>query len=347
MFGTPGVYMRIGDDIRKCVVFLGYPDTTPGRGGIDCIGTGFLLAYKGLGYLVTAKHLSHDLGRDPFLIRFNKLDGTSENFEADDFEWSDHPDPAVDVSVIPMHVGSTTEYDCVYLDGDAMVLSPEQMKFDNIGVGNFTYTLGLFRLLSGEKRNMPICHFGTIGMLPGDEKIPVIDWTDADRKRRVFVEGYLIESQSLGGLSGSPVLVRPEYTLNFKNLLAPQNFTPGATDEIKVLGARDRLKLLGLWQGAWEAPADEVRAAYSGRDIKVPVGMGIVVPCQRIIEFLEMPKVKQFREETLAKEQLPAAVPQSTTRSGDAAPSTDANPTHREDFMRLVDVAARKPALED
>jgi hypothetical protein len=217
-------------------------------------------------------------------------------YEADEFEWSDHPDPTVDVSVIPMHVGITSEFDCEYFDGEALILSPEQMKLENIGIGNFTYTLGLFRLLSGEKRNMPVCHFGTIAMLPDDEKIPVVDWTDPDCRRRVFVEGYLVESQSLSGLSRSPVLVRPEYYLNFKGLLTSRNAAP--LDE-KVIGPREKLKLLGLWQGAWEAPADEVLSADSRRDVRVSVGMGIVVPCQRIVEVLELPEVKQFRERSV------------------------------------------------
>jgi hypothetical protein len=61
--------MRISDLIRKCVAFFGYADVTSGKGGITCIGTGFFVLHGGVMYLVTAKHLSHALGGDPFLIR--------------------------------------------------------------------------------------------------------------------------------------------------------------------------------------------------------------------------------------------------------------------------------------
>lgn len=73
--------MRIADDMRKGVVFFGYLDSTPGKGGIDCIGTGFFLIHEGLQYLVTARHLSHELGSNPFLIQLNKNDGTSEIYQ--------------------------------------------------------------------------------------------------------------------------------------------------------------------------------------------------------------------------------------------------------------------------
>jgi hypothetical protein len=39
--GRSGVRMRIADDVRDTVVFLGYPSSAPEKGGIDCIGTAF------------------------------------------------------------------------------------------------------------------------------------------------------------------------------------------------------------------------------------------------------------------------------------------------------------------
>jgi hypothetical protein len=54
-----------------------------------------------------------------------------------------------------------------------------------LGVGDFTYTIGLFRLMSGERRNLPIVHFGTVAMVPGDEKIPVRDWRDKTKRLKV------------------------------------------------------------------------------------------------------------------------------------------------------------------
>lgn len=349
----PGLYMRISDDVRKCVVFLGFADPAA-PGGIFCVGTAFLIAYDRVGYLVTVKHISQALGRDPFLVRVNKRDGTSENLEADGFEWFEHPDSTVDLALIPLHVGLLRHYDINYLYADNLMLSPEQLKVEAIGIGNMTYTVGLFRLLSGEKRNMPICHFGSIAMLPDDERIPIVDWTDPSRERRIRVGGYLVESQSLSGLSGSPVFVRPEHEIDLSQHITFPGGTPWLRkeDSPAYAFARAQIRLLGVWQGSWEAPPDEVRAVQGriAAGVKVPVGMGIVVPSARIVELLEESEVKKNRDEIHKITEMaakPQAVARPKTSDEASVPATDANPTHREDFNSLLGAAVRKPAQED
>src|SRR5258708_5720460 len=71
--------VRIADDLRKSVVFFGFPDSAPNTGGIACVGTGFLLSYDGFGHLVTAKHLAHGLADNPFILRINRRKGAAEN----------------------------------------------------------------------------------------------------------------------------------------------------------------------------------------------------------------------------------------------------------------------------
>ena len=197
---SPGFYMRIHDDLRKSVVFFGYEDTTKPT-GIVCIGTGFLLSLEGVGYLITARHLSHQLGNDPFLIRINRKDGTAENLHVDHASWFEHADPTVDVSLVNLHIAGDTHYDALYLPSEHYLMTDATINEEAIGIGNFTYTTGLFRLLTGERRNLPICHTGTIALLPGDERVPVVDWTDANpvpsRRRRISVEAYLVEAQSM------------------------------------------------------------------------------------------------------------------------------------------------------
>lgn len=340
---SAGFSVRVTDDVRKSVVFFGYADTSR-PSGIVCIGTGFLLIYKGGPYLVTAKHLSHQLGADPFLLRVNRKDGTAENLHADGVQWFDHSDPEVDASATPLHIGNDTAYAAMYLSGDEMLLSPEKLIQEDIGIGSLTYTVGLFRLLSGERRNLPICHFGAVAALPEDERIPIVDWTDPAGKRRLRVEGYLVESQSIGGLSGSPVFVRPELGTSMGHLLKR---TSGGNDPMPpVTLPRNQVRLLGLWQGAWEAPADEIRAAQTGTNV-VPVGMGVVVPGHKLIELLEREDVTKKRNEYLASRKPDAAIPQAVPYKP-AVPSSDAkasekNPDHREDFKRLLGAAVKPP----
>lgn len=285
--------MRIPNHFNHSVLFLGYRvagDTTE----IECKGTGFLLEYEGGGYLITAKHVSHEFGSDPFVVRLNKKDGSSETVDLDELEWIEHPDSTVDLAAFPVHI-DPSEYECAYLPG-SMLVTDGIMKSELIGIGNFTYTVGLFRLLSGQRRNLPIVHLGHIAMLPKEERIPIKDWRDVDNKRRIFVEGYLVGSQSLSGLSGSPVFVRTEVFLNLSSLMASKN---GSKPPI-VMGAKNDVRLLGVWQGAWDAPPDEVGGFEYGKQVRVPVGTGIVVPSQKIIEMLDQQHVKDERQEFLA-----------------------------------------------
>jgi hypothetical protein len=62
-----------------------------------------------------------------------------------------------------------------------------------------------------------VVHFGTIALVPHDERIPVRDWRARDRV--IQVEGYLVETQSLQGLSGASVFARPSVPMS----LSPSN----------------------------------------------------------------------------------------------------------------------------
>jgi hypothetical protein len=329
---SPGFSMRIDDDLKKTVLFFGLEDNTPGKGGINCVGTGFLLGYDGGNgaYLVTAKHLAHGLGGNPFLVRVNTKDGGSENIPVDNIRWYEHPDPNVDVAVLPLHLGMNSNYDALYLP--QLMLASDGLVYHEtiktVGVGDLTFTIGLFRLMSGERRNLPIVHSGSIAMMPRDELIPVRDWRPPGK--RIFVEGYLVETNALEGLSGSPVFMRPTASFSWlpANIVPDPRILPPMT---RALAAREDIKLLGLWQASWDAPPDEVMV---GRGVRVPVGMGIVVPAQKIIDTLEQEELVEMRNDSKARREAeaPAATPDAAIpmTGGSSALETglDENPAH-------------------
>jgi hypothetical protein len=329
---APGVRMRVADDIRKTVVFLGYESSDPDTGGIAPFGTGFLLFYDEFPHLVTARHVAEMAGDNPFLIRVNRYDGTADNFPLDRVRWHYHPDPNVDVAAIPFSIKREGEYECFYIE-DALLLTDELLAYHHVGIGDFCYTIGLFRLVAGTKRNMPVVHFGTIARMPEDEGLPMRDWRDPQKAMRV--RSYLIESQSLSGLSGSPVFVRP--TIGF------DAFKDQKGQAVSLLHTERQVYLLGLWQGAWDALPGEVLSVEHGKSARVPVGMGVVVPTSQIIEALGHGEIKQMRDAARQRTQAStAAVPDAAQIEHPALPESDANPNHREDFTRLVSVAARK-----
>jgi hypothetical protein len=66
------------------------------------------------------------------------------------------------------------------------------------GIGTEVFYAGLFSQYPGLRRNYPVARFATIALMPPEEKLPLKD---------ISIEGYLIETHSWGGYSGSPVFI--------------------------------------------------------------------------------------------------------------------------------------------
>jgi hypothetical protein len=145
--------MRVSDSLLETVVFLGYATDAPGKGGIDCIGTGFLLIYDEIPHLVTVRHVADQFGADPFLIRVNRIDRTGENIHIDGARWHFADDPVVDVAVMPFDLRRPTlEYAARYIDDSKETWWWNKARKYGAGIGDFVYTVGLFRVLAGAQR---------------------------------------------------------------------------------------------------------------------------------------------------------------------------------------------------
>jgi hypothetical protein len=320
--GLDGVTVRISADCRKSVIFFGVP--APPDGEIAYGGTGCLVGLTQGGipfpYVVTARHVATKLARDPaFVIRVNNKTGGSEAPEGAALEWCYHPDPTVDLAAAYCSLDNRF-FDHIYVDISQAISRATVEAGDPISI------VGLFRLHAGSMRNMPIVHTGHIAALSDPaERIPLRDRTTGQVVR---ADAYLVEAQTLEGLSGSPVFLHQTVTLPV---------------EPKCL-AYGPVQLVGLFVGSWDGEPGEILAADRNLrgGLRVPVGMGIVVPSEKIVELIVgHPKLKSEREKR-TKDNL-------SRRAGvtdDAFPSPqsddDANPNHLADFRRLVDVAARK-----
>jgi hypothetical protein len=340
-----GTLVRISDDYRRTVVFLGIEDDTPGGSGIHCVGTGFFAEYETCRYLITVKHVAARLVDGPFLIRINDLaGGGSRNayFDVGDLRWFSHPDSDVDLAIASTEIDfHGAGLDVKFLTG----LGETPKGPSGFECGELCYTIGLFRLMTGNRRNLPVVHFGTIALLPSDEKVPVRDWDKPnDPGARKLVEAYLVESQSIEGLSGAPVLARP--SIELRDLPTRESPTSKVVLD-SALVPRIVPGILGVWQGAWDAKADEVLQASAGRELRVPVGMGVVVPAKKIVEILEMPDAKEHRKEIAKKRAAATAAGLDAAPLPKRAPANDENPRHREDFNSLVGAAARKQKQGD
>jgi hypothetical protein len=281
-----GLVVRIADDLRKCVVFIGTGDA-PEHGGFRAIGTAFLLRYDSYGYLVTVRHTADFFDDDPFLLRFNRMDGTADTVSvdvlADGVSWHIHPDDDVDLAAMPLNSNfAALGIESLYLP-DERLLNSEKLSAEDVGVGDLCYTIGLFRLMAGKLRNLPVVHTGNIAALASDEKVPVKAWLRTDGTQ--YVEGYLVETHALDGLSGSPVFVRP--------VAGWTGISLKAGGVVPVHLPKSEPLLLGVWQSSWDVPPEVVMS--TGR--RLPLGIGVVVPAVKLIELLELPELRKGRDE--------------------------------------------------
>jgi len=81
--GTEKLNLYFGSNLQDAVGFLAFEDILI-TGGINCIGTGFLVQFNHVGYLVTARHVAEELGGDPFLVDLNSKNRDGVNKIAGD-----------------------------------------------------------------------------------------------------------------------------------------------------------------------------------------------------------------------------------------------------------------------
>lgn len=343
----PGIYqwregclVRLDEAFRKCAVLIGTASVGT-RDGISPWGTAFLVHFDfqdpKSSYLVTAWHVIEGKGDAPFDVRFNKHGGGAENYHVDEPEWFTHPtDNTVDVAVHEIEIPEWA--DCTFIPRAPTILEADRFASKDIGAGNRTYTVGLWRFLHGDKRNQPFVFTGHIGLVPDGQKVPVKGWLPEHGKDgTVDVDAYLVEGEPLDGSSGSPVFVR--------RTLGPFAFSKSGKAQGYVEGS---IWLLGLQSDAWFGkPAKSYQIRDANDTIVVPRGVNVVVPSMKINEVLDHPMLKDRREKKKVSLKSSFA-PRKTSRA--EKPSSDAeseNPQHRGDFKRLLGAAVKQPKSSD
>jgi hypothetical protein len=236
--------------------------------------------------LVTARHVAKKVR--PYgdvVIRVNKKGEDAVNFTVKDVYWAYHTDKTVDVAVTPCSI-SQNEFDVAYYNL-ADLVRPSAAPY-RVQCGDPICIVGLFHWHSGSGRNTPIVHSGNIALLPDPrEKILIKDRIAGHLQK---VEAYLVEAQTFEGLSGAPVFQREMVAM--RDLFPEHNGGP----PIVETGAQ----LLGVYAGAWEGePSAALESDRNwGPGKRIPAGMGIVVPGERILEVvMNDPELKKYRAE--------------------------------------------------
>lgn len=328
--GMEGFYLHLGSSFQSAVAFIGHDDPHA-PGGINCTGTGVLIAYQGAGYLVTARHVAQPIGDGPFLVRVNRhKSGGSNVVRGDQAQWYYHPDETVDLAALPFRATQGAGFECLFISENDLLTDAIAEEY-GIDVGNECYTVGLFRYLTGSERNLPVVFTGHVALW-NESGIPIWNKT---KNRAELVHGHLIQSHGLQGASGSPVLVRAGISL--------QGVPLDSGEAANIILSFQKPWLLGIFQGAWFLPPDEIQRAAIGANAgdTVPVGLGIVVPCAKIIELLEIPEVVEMRKKS---KPIGYAVQTSDDKAKLQEPE---NAKHKEDFTRLLNAAAKTRESKD
>jgi hypothetical protein len=321
--------LQVPAEIKNNVVFLGVMEGDHFKPK----ATGFFVGYEGkygdLLHLVTAEHVIAGLrlkGHTHLYVRTHIPGFPLSQISLQN--WYFHPGAErrpTDVALTPVILKGTKPSDILVLDPRSFV-TPQNIVQREWGVGDEIVVVGLFRNHYGHTKNIPVVRIGSLAALPEE---PV-------KTKWGFIDAYLVELHSIGGLSGSPVYIQhPPFRVGHDG--TPHVVTGG------------RINLLGIMQGHFDIPNLREDSAMDDDDQdgsgSINTGIGVVVPAHKIMETLEHPDLKTARAVLDAKMEKGAASLDLADESG--PPASDANPNHREDFTRLVGAAARKREPED
>jgi hypothetical protein len=262
--------VRVPDSLLKCVGFISHENSKP-----EYFGTFFVVGVPGkhgntFPHAITAKHVAEHVDAGPFFFGVNFKDDQA-GWLRSDIKWWYHPtDPNLDVAVTVMAASDRTDMEYV---PEAIFATEEIIKRYNIGLGDEISVVGLFSNFVGTSKHFPMVRTGNIAMMPTD-KVPMEDGP---------MEVYLAEGRSIGGLSGSPVFVRPTTRIvGLGNEQGPQT----------VFGVGG-FHFLGLMRGHWDLPL----GVNVGHAEAVNMGISIVVPAKKILETLYHPELVALRDE--------------------------------------------------
>jgi hypothetical protein len=289
--------MRIPDEVRRCVAFLGFRQPT---GGPPKLAGTVFFASQDLGltparravYAITAQHVIDGVRQKggQLCVRLNQREGGATWVDFEISRFRSHPNhptfEAIDVSVAHLETGfDVKEYDYITIGLENMITADRMTKLD-IGTGDEVFVTGLFLHHHGEHRNLPIVRVGNIAGLP-DEKVST---------RFGEIQAILVEARSIGGLSGSPVFV----------FLQPRQWKNPGVSVPSFFGGS--FYLLGVMQGHFdsnqmpevdelsETPSSPVDSLQAKDVERVNVGIAVVTPIVKVMETIEAPAMKAVNE---------------------------------------------------
>jgi hypothetical protein len=276
----------VTDGIRKVVAFLGVKEGGEFKPRATCF---FVSVYEQafqFTYLVTADHVVAAMrgANLDVWVRINHKDGAVEELILPPDNWIHFPnEDATDVAAVSIQFTGPEDVNAVCVHGarkdgldKQMIVNADVIVDRKIGIGEEVFIVGMFRSHYGLKKNIPVVRIGNISAMPEE---PILT------EGYGYVEAYLVEARSIGGLSGSPVFVN----------MPPVRIVDGQTSFVRG----PQYYLLGLMHGHFDIPdmnADVVLEDH-GNNGTINTGMGVVIPATKIAELLLQDSLTEHRKE--------------------------------------------------
>lgn len=287
------VMPRLHDDILDSVIYL-YDCARDARIGKDAGGSGFLVAIRadeGHAWLYAVTN-DHVIKGGASVIRLNTVQGDCEVMEIPPGGWISHP-KGDDVAACNLSFDSSLyKFKAFPLD---QLITRERMQKTQIGPGDDTYLIGRFISHEGRQRNLPTVRSGIVSMMP---------WEKIDT-RRGQKEGFLVEVKSIGGYSGSPVIVSVPVTRYSNNIPIP--IGGPVPSGMFLLG-------IDCEHIAWREELfhkDKGKLIKTNFTVQSNTGMAFVVPAWKILDILNSNPLKEEREKD--KEEMSQEESRATT----------------------------------
>lgn len=270
--GVPEYYlgerdlMRIPDEVLKCVGFVGFKKLD---NSIRICGTSFFVSIpkddpdKSDLFVVTARHVIDHIKKEAcnseVRIRVNTKNSGTIDAISSLSDWKTHSaDQSIDVAVCRWEPPLGADFKYV---PRKMFRDEKRAKDSKVYAGDEVFLTGMYKHHRGDVRNSPIVRTGTVAMMP-DEPV-LIDTAKGEKSI-----SYLIETRSLGGLSGSPVFVaiQPEFSADSTRIRQSR---------------RGAMFLFGLARGHFNLDKIDPHSD------SINSGIAIVVPAQKILETID------------------------------------------------------------
>lgn len=287
-------------------------------------------------YAVTCAHVISS--NRPHVLRAERLYGDDPTFiDARTENWfiAEHDDLAV-MRIEHGHMFSHESF-------PKLNLTREMIDDYSVGIGDEVVSVGRFLDLRGNRANRPLVRSGTIAAMP---ELPI------SCRNRPLQDSYIAEMKSRSGFSGSPVFVYlPPPQIRFVHSQR-QIYSEPHKPFIKMFEFYGPW-LLGVHWGEInvegpDAPWLHASLDNDRRGMELGSGMIGIVPCSRLETLLMKDKRVLTERKTVEKEFRPQASAQAAVReTKKRGAEPEHNPSHKEDFRRLLGVAARKHEQED